>query len=283
MDEIGVFTVIVLYKTKLEECKTMISLQNALERKTSLLVFDNSPIRQYEEDNFELNNFIIQYHHEPSNPGLSAAYNYSLSLAKKKTNYKWLLLLDQDTILSSEYINEIIVFNFNKITSNVVAIIPRVVSTLNHKIIAPVKALIGGIFRPVIIDSGEVKNKISGINSGTLLKISYLDTINGFSKDYTLDMLDHWYFRKIYEDNKSVYLLKSTIHQNLSVFSSFEENVSFWRYKQMIEAELKFVREDGFLSVVVYKLRLIARISKQVKYKNKEYLRLTVNQIFRIK
>ncbi|WP_432222940.1 hypothetical protein ACRASX_07475 [Flavobacterium sp. TMP13] len=279
MNDKGIYIVIVLYKTKLEESKTIISLQECLVGNISILVFDNSPKSQYESNNFVFNKFNILYHHDSTNPGLSGAYNYALFLAKN-TKSRWLMLLDQDTIITKDYINEIENLNFNEISNRVVAIIPTVVSLSHNKIIAPVKVLIGGIFRPVTLSSGEVKDKISGINSGTLLRTSYLDSIGGFSKNYTLDMLDHWYFRKIFKDKKSIYLLRSNILQNLSIDSGFEENVSFNRYKQMLKAEKLFVQEDGLLSRFVYKARLIFRLLKQITYRNKDYFKLTLKHVF---
>lgn len=279
MNNKGIFIVIVLYKTKLEESNTMISLQECIAQNISILVFDNSPIPQYDRSDFVFNKFNIHYYHDPNNPGLSTAYNYALHLAKE-ANYNWLMLLDQDTIITKDYINEIQSLNFNELSDKVVAIIPRVVSSIDNKIIAPVKVFVGAVFRPVSLCSGDVTEKISGINSGTMLRISYLNSIGGFSKNYSLDMLDHWYFRKIFNDKKIIYLLKSNIHQNLSIYSGFETHVSFVRYQQMLVAEKLFVSEDGPFSSFIYKFRLIFRVLKQIKYKNKDYFKLTLKHVF---
>lgn len=274
-----IFLVVVLYKTSLENSKTINSLENVIGEKVNLFVFDNSPIRQYESDDFDFKSFKVRYHHDSTNPGLSVAYNYALDLASN-INYSWLLLLDQDTTFTKQYIQEIKRLDINNISNAVVAIIPRVISVVGERIIAPTKMLLGGICRPIKLLGGVITTPISGINSGTFLRISYINSINGFSEKYTLDMLDHWYFRKLFRDGKSVYLMESEIYQDLSVFGNFEENVSFNRYRQMLNAEAFFIKEEGLLSLLIYKLRLFLRVLKQLRYKNCKYYKFTLKMIF---
>lgn len=274
-----IFFVIVLYKSSLEDSKTISSLSSIVDKNINLLVFDNSPIKQYENVNFQFKNFIIHYFHDETNPGLSAAYNLALD-ESSKLNKKWLLLLDQDTTFTIEYIKEIESLELNALSNTVVAIIPRVFSLLDKRIIAPVKMYLGGICRPVDIDNGVIKTKISGINSGTILNVFYLNSINGFSKKYNLDMLDHWYFRRLFKNGKSVYLMKSQVYHELSVFGNFEENVTIDRYKQMLQSEYHFLKEDGIFSLLIFKFRLFFRFLKQLKYNNSDYYKYTLSKIF---
>ena len=48
-------------------------------------------------DGAELDGFRIHYISDPTNPGVSKAYNVGFELARQ-LNKKWLLLLDQDTV-----------------------------------------------------------------------------------------------------------------------------------------------------------------------------------------
>lgn len=273
------FFVVVLYKTSLEDSKTINSLGNIIKENSNLFVFDNSPVRQYENENFQFKSFTVCYYHDATNPGLSTAYNSALDECSK-SNKKWLLLLDQDTTFTKEYLEEIERLDYDKIPDKVVAIIPRVISLSDRRSIAPVKMFLGGICRPVDAEGGVVNIPISGINSGTILSVSYMNTIGGFSTDYTLDMLDHWYFRKIVQDNKKCYLLKSSVYQDLSVFGNFEDNISIQRYKQMLYAESFFIKEEGLLSMFIFKIRLFFRALKQFKFKNCDYYKFTLKIIF---
>jgi glycosyltransferase involved in cell wall biosynthesis len=276
-----IYIVIVLYKTNLKDSKTIETLKNIPADNINLMVFDNSPVKQHDLPNFKYDKFNIHYFSDCSNPGLSHAYNLALSNASNK-NYRWLLLLDQDTTITVEYINEIISLETDKISKNIVSIMPKVISSLNHKLIAPAKMSMGGICRPVLLKSGVVYKGISGINSGTLLSVSFMKTINGFSSSYSLDMLDHWYFREIKRNDKEIYLLHSNIKQELSIFGNFEENLSISRYCQLLNAENQFVKEDGFTSLLLFKIRLFIRVLKQLSYKNNKYSTITFNGIFNI-
>ena len=274
-----IFIIIVLYKTRLEDSITIQSLNESLDESITLMVFDNSPEKQYHLSYFKYNKFDIHYFNDCSNPGLSFAYNLALSNAIDK-NYKWLLLLDQDTTITTEYIKELMSLDVERIPEKVVSIMPHVVSTLNHKLIAPVRMFKGGICRPVVLESGVSQKSISGINSGTLLSVSFMSAINGFSSSYSLDMLDHWYFREIKRNDKEIYLLNSNIKQELSIYGNFEENLSVSRYYQLLNAENHFLKEDGIISFILFKARLVYRFFKQLSYKNNKYSRITLSTIF---
>lgn len=279
MDFKDIFIVIVLYKMTLEDSLTIETLKYLPNDHVNLMVFDNGPVRQYKSSIFRYRKFNIHYYHAASNPGLSYAYNLALGKATK-TNKTWLLLLDQDTVLTNGYINEILDLRVSELSNDVVSIMPRVFSVSGNKIIAPSKMFKGGFSRPVQLSSGIVKAGISGINSGTLLNVFFMNSIDGFSVNFSLDMLDHWYFREIKIHNKYIYLLNNYIKQNLSVFVSFEENVSVLRYRQLINAEYNFVQTEGIVSLLFFRARLIFRGLKQITYKNKDYCRISITKAF---
>jgi glycosyltransferase involved in cell wall biosynthesis len=269
-----IFPVLVLYKTGLAESKTMRSLAAAIKSDANLLVYDNGPARQYDAEIFKFGQLTIHYYHDPSNPGLSAAYNFALKLATEAQK-QWIMLLDQDTGFNSGYIGEVERLDAKKLSGNIVAVLPNVVTVQSQRIISPCVVGLGAVTRPARLGAGVVGTKISGINSGTILNVSYLRSIGGFSQDYSLDMLDHWYFRKIFLDKKSVYLMNSVIHQDLSVAGGFEKNISLGRYKQLVAAEVAYIKDESLLSRLIFKLRLLARGVKQMRYVDKGYCKLT--------
>lgn len=276
-----IFIVIVLYKTNLEDSRTIKTLEISLDKEIKLFVYDNSPEKQYQEESFTHKKFKVTYFHDNSNSGLSKAYNHALKLAVDKKS-SWLLLLDQDTCFSKKYIEAIEILKKDQLEDKTVAIIPRVISLTNNMQISPAKMLLGGVCRPLQHPGGIITSKISGINSGTLLKVDYLKSINGFNDRYTLDMLDHWYFRKIFEDGNNIFLLNAIINQDLSVHENFEESVSIQRYRQMLEAECFFIKKENLLSFFVFKLRLIVRLLKQLKLQNKNYYKFTLKKILNV-
>lgn len=275
------YIVLVLYKTKLEDSLTIISLSNYLSSNFDILVYDNSPEKQYDNSHFRLKNLNINYVHDELNPGLSHAYNYALSRASiNKLN--WLLLLDQDTSLTKDYLEEITTLNLSQATNDFVCVIPNVKSIEKNIIISPAKFSLGGVCRPIVFKPGITSFPITGINSGTILNVEFMNSINGFNSDFKLDMLDHWYFREISKRKKSILLLQSTIYQNLSIFGEFEQNISIIRYNNLLIAERKFIEDDKLISFYIYKFRLLIRSLRQLKYNNKEYFQVTFNQLIGI-
>lgn len=60
----------------------------------TLIVYDNSLIAA--SDSGSHAPWRVEYIHDPTNPGVSTAYNKGFSLGKRR-NKRWILLLDQDT------------------------------------------------------------------------------------------------------------------------------------------------------------------------------------------
>ena len=264
-----IFLVLVLYKTKLEDSRTIKSLSLYLKNNIDIFVFDNSPNPQYNKEFFTHGIFNVHYQCNTLNPGLAFAYNEALKYASLY-NKEWVLLLDQDTELTKEYIEEISSINLDDFSIEIVAIIPKVFSSKN-KLISPSK---------INIDNGLIKSSITGINSGTILRVNYMKSINGFCLHFPLDMLDHWYFRKIFKDKKYVFLLKSSIKQDLSVSNNFENNISLDRYKMMLNSEYLFVSEQGVFGEMIFRLRLFLKIIRQIKYRNSSYYKYSLNRFF---
>lgn len=273
-----IFLVIVLYKTRLEDCRTIKSLTLHLKYNIDIFVFDNSPVPHCNNKFFNYGMLNISYHSDPSNPGLAVAYNKALTYASLHDK-EWLLVLDQDTFITQEYFEEINSFDFESINKQVVAVIPKVFS-MGNKLISPSKMFFGGICRPLNINNGLIKSNITGINSGTILRVNYLKSINGFCLHFPLDMLDHWYFRKIFNDGKFIFLIKSLIYQNLSVSNNFERNVSIDRYKIMLNSEYLFLSEQGNFALLIFRLRLFLRVMNQIKFDNKSYYKFSLNRLF---
>lgn len=84
--------VIVLFRLRPEESQAITSLKEVLAGNSShpdIFVYDNSPLPSNADP-------AVTYVHDPSNGGVSKAYNQAAAFAVAK-NKKWMLLLDQDT------------------------------------------------------------------------------------------------------------------------------------------------------------------------------------------
>ena len=73
-------------------------------QRISLIIYDNSP---KPHDASISTPFETQYIHDADNAGLARAYNAALQHARAQGS-TWLLLLDQDTRLSAQYLDELL-------------------------------------------------------------------------------------------------------------------------------------------------------------------------------
>ena len=134
---------VVLYKQKISESKTCISLkenniQNFCENK--IIVWDNSPeaINSQKIANEFFNSETIEFKHTPENLCLSKIYN---AVIDNNQDFDFIQILDQDSKIIREnynsYLNQ--VFNVN---SNINIFLPKIYS--NQKLYSPGKFFIKG-------------------------------------------------------------------------------------------------------------------------------------------
>lgn len=277
----NIYAVIVLYNCSFKESSTVKTIIEALykvNKTLDILVYDNSSLSQFDETTFVYKNLNCHYIHNPNNPGLAEAYNTAFSMLKENDK-QWLLLLDQDTHFANNYFIEINNVKINN-RDTLGALIPKVVALNGRQPISPMTMKRGGFVREAkSIKPGLITEKhITGINSGTLLSKPFLINLKEFDRRFPLDMLDHWYFRKLNNSNFNTYLLDTIVNQELSIHN-LESEMSLDRYKNLLLSEKLFL-ENGFTSHLIFKLRLVFRLSKQLFYKEKLYFRLTLKSIF---
>ncbi|EKN71352.1 glycosyl transferase group 2 family protein [Neobacillus bataviensis LMG 21833] len=271
--------IVVLYKQKVEESKTFITLKktlftdNQLLKQVELIIYDNSPEEQ--EINFHLyKNVNLTYKHDGRNLGIATAYNYAWSIAKNNGS-EWLLLFDHDTEITSEYLNQVI--NHNELDESIASVVPKINS--EHTMISPVYS---NTLRPL-----QSKRPVEGIqmlpvmaiNSGSMIRVSFLNEVGGFNTDFPLDYLDHWLFYEIYEKGYKVFVLNVYLEHELSVMDY--NRVSFDRYKSIIDSEIHFYQNYKKELYSSYKAQIAKRFLKQIlTVKNKQIAMYSLRKLF---
>jgi len=277
---IKVTIVLVLYNCILEESLTFQTLKNHLDIFHKLkiayefIIYDNSLASLGIADCAEFN---IKYIHDSRNLGIATAYNYALNIGIENGS-KWILLLDQDTEITCEYVSEIL-FNCKTLQEEV-AIVPRIIS--NKKIVSPMFQY--GLRVEMIdlekLSTSEKDEKclMTCINSGAMININFLEKIGGFNeKEFPLDFLDFWLFLQIHQLKAKVYILKSTLSHNLSV--SDYNSLSLKRYMSILNSEILFVTKYRREQLGKYKSRLFIRFFKQLfLVKNKKIAYYTLSK-----
>jgi GT2 family glycosyltransferase len=270
--------VIVLYKQSIDQCKTFQTLKKALScnqhgiKELDIILYDNSPDEQVFEQNV-LSGFPVSYVHDNRNLGIATAYNYALSIAKENRS-EWLLLLDQDSELTEEYIEKFTLLGtFDK---SVVAVVPKI--TFENTMISPV---FSNTLRPLKGEkpsTGLQEKPVMAINSGSFLRISFLQELSGFNLQFPLDYLDHWLFHEIYAKGNKVFLLDTCLEHELSVMDY--SRVSIQRYRSILDSEINFYKNYKNDLLTSYKKQLVKRLLKQILLvKNKKIAAYTLRRI----
>lgn len=271
--------IVVLYKLKAEQSKTVKALLNsslyeqAKNGNAQIILYDNSPEKQ---DLHFVENANISYVHDNRNLGIAVAYNYGWQQAREN-NSDWLLLLDHDTALTEEYVQRI---SEHKVTEfNLGAVMPRI--TCNGTMISPV---FSDSLSPLKVKSPKIGVQlvpVMAINSGSLISVEFLNQVGGFNEQFPLDYLDHWLFYKIYQQGWKSEVIDVTLEHDLSVMNY--NQISLHRYMSILDSEILFYKKFKTELYKQYKRQLMKRVVKQViMVKNKQIALYTIKKLLNL-
>jgi GT2 family glycosyltransferase len=260
----SILAVVVLYNRELSRSQSFTSLSGILNanpglaKHFSLVVYDNSPQAQSPVSA----DFPAHYVHDPSNGGLASAYNYALARAESEQR-EWLLLLDQDTSPTQEFLFELLqTATALQATAEVAAIVPKLM--VNGGIHSPDSEFIQLIRRQFQSPKPPIAHDLVGIqqqplcayNSGSTLRVSALRAIGGFPPEFWLDYLDHAVYHALYVRGYRTHLMLATLAHDASY--SDLESVPFWRLHNVLTAQTLYVKRNGnFLDRLLYRLWLL--------------------------
>ena len=267
-----ILAVVVLYKLAPEQSQTIQSLIQVFNRNAGLndsvrvLLWDNSPVPASEVTlpfRFELS-------HGGRNLGTSGAYNHAMELAES-LSCPWLLLLDQDTTVSEEFLRAMIRYGeqFEPV-AEVATVVPFIFS--HGALVSPRRMLRFNRMQQIPVTfCGVCKDKAYAVNSATLLRVAALREVGGYSDEFWLDLSDVYVFQALHRKGKYMYVA-GDLHVGHSIASmDFDKEMSPERYRNFLAAESAYI--DLFSSPVersAQLLRLLARTLRQYhRYENK--------------
>ncbi len=236
-DAMPVLAIVVLYGMTADESPAFRSLRHLLEAGAAefeVMVFDNTPYEQPRP-----NAFSGIYQHDAANPGLATAYNFALRRARQR-GLQWLLLLDQDTTVTSAYLLEIGA-ELGGLQPGICALVPQLMrgSSILSPLIPP--------FSP----AGEIGHGVSAralhyFNSGALLRVSALEGVGGFPQDFPLDYLDHATFHLLQASGGQVHVLQAQLAHSLSQDeAAADHDAQARRHAGILRAAARFYRRFG--------------------------------------
>jgi GT2 family glycosyltransferase len=269
--------VVVLYKQRPIQSQSLSDLlricgsEPAIGNQIAIMVQDNSPSIEESVPESLRTSFPIslEYHHNPENPGLAYSYNRALDRAKEH-KIPWLLLLDQDTRVTLQFLTQLIKNIQQSKSESCCAFVPQLIC--DQLVLSP--QIVGSVFYRRLTKgfSGVVGEPLIAFNSAACIRVQALTAIGGFPEEFWLDYLDHMVFHSLQKAGGHVFVVDAQLEHSLSV-SDLESNVSTQRYENVLNAEWMFVRKTGWGGgSLVHRLRLLKRsLNHFMKLRDKRY------------
>jgi GT2 family glycosyltransferase len=265
--------IVVLYKSRVldsDTFKSLIASKDALSDTDKICIWDNSPIPQSVEDLTNISNLNfceIEYTSTPENLSLSKIYN---TIIKANPQMDYVVLLDQDSVFGSAYINafkdaqskhaEIKMFA-PLITSNGLVVSPGHFVYFNGKYWKSPKY-------------GLVKSKNTiAIASGLIISIDAVRKVGYFEERLTLYGIDTNFMIRFSRCYEEFYVLSTTFNHDLSEFNIEDKQVKLNRFLSHKESCLINARLFSVDVRVTTRLFFVYKsLSLAIKYKEFKFL-----------
>jgi rhamnosyltransferase len=241
--------VLVIYRMKISESPAFKSLTDSLQsanQKSSIFVYDNSSQPQ----GYDLvEDWEMIYRNDPSNPGVSKAYNEGFKQSKAQSK-RWILLVDQDTVFEKDF--------FSKCKSAIEA-------NKHEGIFVPIMVDLKGVVSPFVFRFGrgirlrkihtgqQLMMRLKFINSGMLISSELFELSGGFDEQYRLDFSDLAFIERLKSLTRTFLVIDSECTHSLFATkrSSLEENLV--RFKIYCQSANRLGNQTGNFWVYIWK------------------------------
>jgi GT2 family glycosyltransferase len=275
-----ILAVAVRYLTPLEESQTLSGLRAALGSDPGLagaydvVIWDNSPERA---DEAKVPATFL-YRHAAANLGPSGAFNEARCYARAR-GHEWMLLLDQDTEVNAVFLRAML-RHLGEVAdrSEIAAIVPTVWA---GGVVESPRRQWFSCLRPYARgESGVAPGEAIAINSGCMVRVSALEKIGGFSRDFWLDYSDMDVFHRFHLQGMKMWRAADAELQHEMTVMDYDRLMTPWRYRNFSNAESAFKDlykgrlENGFHTLRVF----VRALRQRRKYKNPEFSRIAWEQ-----
>jgi glycosyltransferase involved in cell wall biosynthesis len=267
--------VIGLYQMAVANSASSRTLQVAFEQlqrelgSLSTLIYDNTPGAQ----DVPTLPVDVRYHAAGQNNGLAAAFNFALEAAQA-AKCDWLITLDQDTELPPDFLTRIATIAHGlRDEPAIAAIVPQIVG--DGRVLSPNWFWAGAV--PRWFPQGYVgvpPHRTFAFNSASVLRVSALLQIQGYSPWFWLDNSDSYLYHRLHLYGKRVFVagdLKVSHH-----FSMLDKKnrMSIARYRNALIAESAFWDTSmNCFAGLERTVRLVGRWAKHVLQRDPRELR----------
>lgn len=264
----SLWIVLVIYKMRISESSAYRSLTAALlhsKKSTSLFIYDNSPVRQ---ESLTDQCWNAQYRHDPSNPGVSKAYNEGFKKAKE-LNKKWLLLVDQDTVFPENCFDSYYKCICEFETQVVVPVLKDKIG-----IASPFKFYFGGGQRVFNLDSNKEMSlrDFCFHNSGLLISVDQFEKAGMYDEQLPLDFSDLSFVYRLRRSNTSFAITDFLCAHKLATSDSSPQEERLKRFISYVSSskrfKSKYAPSDWMLSLRVF----LRSIKLSLRYRSFKFI-----------
>jgi rhamnosyltransferase len=269
-----VLSVIVLYKCDLKNSVSFNSLLKGTEKSDGilkLLLYNNSPEINIDTSSYEQKKINVSLINDDTNSGVSKAYNLAHLMAKEEGR-KWLLLLDQDTQLPSDFFSAFFEHRKKDAEKREWLYIPIIKS--NNRILSPARSFLYRGFMKKKVETGSVHIKnLAIINSGVIVTNHLFENAGGFNKEVQLDFSDFSFFRRVKKIYSKVFILNVECSHSFSglEYDNYEKVLN--RFKIYNRNAVAFSREKGVSKIFVFIPVLVRVFKLSIKFRTLNFLR----------
>ena len=201
--------IILVYNTKCENSNCIISILELDENLLEIYVCDNSTNSDIKKNNYKFcESMKLYYIDMKGNCGLSKAYNKALS---KIENDGWVLIFDQDTIVSPNYFHEL-----NKSIANYPNTYIHVPIVKSRGIRISPSVMRGYSVKSLAINNYGLYSNVTAINTGMAIKSCVFEKIGNYNEEIFMDYLDHYFIRKYNKYFKNIAIFNCELAQEFS-------------------------------------------------------------------
>jgi GT2 family glycosyltransferase len=220
--------------------------------------------------------FPFHYGWAERNLGTAGAYNHALAIAEER-GIPWLLLLDQDTDLTSTFLHSMVHHSREQLpNARVGSIVPFIHS--RTKLVSPRLFQPFNRSKPVARSfSGELLANAYALNSGSVMRVSALREIGGYSEDFWLDLSDVYAFQQLFEHGKSIFVAGDIAMNHALSATNFEEEMDPEHYEEFMAAESAYLQifRSRFVNHFQTAWLPLRALRQYIEYDRKEFAGIT--------
>lgn len=273
--------VVVLYRKALNASKTLTGLVQAfaedasLARQLDVLLWDNSPEPLPGHGEERSLPFPFSYQHAAQNEGVSGAYN-AAAVAAEERGCGWLLLLDDDTSVTAEFLRGMLGHAEQVVEDERIAAVAPFLYAGSFCMSPRLWRFARHVALPRPADPYTETRSIFAANSGTLLRVRALEAIGGYNSRFWLDFSDIEVFHRLHGHGFSVRVAGDLRLEHEMAMLDYDRGMTPGRFATFLAAESDFMDlYRGPVERGMHLLRLAARVIHQRSYADPAFARLS--------